>query len=85
MYRDIPIGQACAPCSKGLGSIDLSTLSWEDYLIFGGIAAFLLMEMMPKPKRRRKKSSGGGWIWPIAAAGCVYLWYRGLPDTGGTP
>lgn len=55
--------------AKGLGSIDLSTLSWEDYLIIGGIGAFLISTMWdsrPKWRKRRKRrkssaaaSSGG--------------------------
>lgn len=51
--------------SGGMGSIDLSTMSWEDYLIIGGVGAFLLSTMWgsrPKRRKRAKKTASGGGL-----------------------
>lgn len=78
---------------NGLGSIDLSTLSWEDYLLIGGGGALFFSLMFPdsgilnasapKRKRRRKKSSGNmasfGVVLTLAAVGVAgyYVWTKG--------
>lgn len=72
------------PCS-GMGAIDLSSLSWEDYLIFGGLAILALRGVMaPSRPRRRRKSQGitfaGAFPWlAVIAAGYVgyQIWSSG--------
>jgi len=90
-------GLGCADCGgtcpmatpKGMGSIDLSTLSWEDYLLMGiGGAIFVSLWSDSKPKKRRRaraKSSvsSDAWVFPligIAAAGSILLWYSGTQN-----
>lgn len=94
MYRELPIGQACSPCNKGLGSIDLSTLSWEDYLLIGVVGMFGIGLVFPsvfeasKPKRKRKRKavSGkagflSGTVTAVLLLGGGYVAYRYLtPD-----
>jgi hypothetical protein len=96
MYRVSGLG--CVECggvcpqAKGLGSIDLSTLSWEDYLIAGialmsvyAVAAPDSRLFNPKPKRRkraRKISGGTGFSLGTAfgivlVGGIAYLAYQG--------
>jgi len=78
---------------NGLGSIDLSTLSWEDYLLLGigGAMVYslvfpdsgLLNPSPPKRKRRKKSSSGNmaslGVVLTLAAVGVAgyYVWTKG--------
>lgn len=79
--------QYAAPTTVGgLGSIDLSTLSWEDYLL-GGIglmAVFYLANpghgLFTAPirkKKSRKSSSGGGlgFVFPMLLVGGAFLGY----------
>lgn len=77
----------CAAAPKGMGSIDLSTLSWEDYLLMGivgmGLYAVVspdsgLFNSAPKRKRRRKSSGGAalGTFFAVALVGGLgYLIY----------
>lgn len=59
------MGCACCETPKGLGSIDLSTLSWEDYFLIGIVGTLVIGVVQPsifepsRPRRRKKKSSGG--------------------------
>lgn len=85
-------GLGCAgKCGKGgLGSIDLSTMTWEDYLLVGIVGAFIWNLAAPdsaaftpskKRSRRSKKSSGIGSTISAAAvvlllAGGGYLAYQ---------
>lgn len=70
---------------SGMGSIDLSALTWEDYLLIGGGLAFAYsMWSDSKPKGRRKKSAGlsaGSSMSPgsiaflaLAAVAGYYVW-----------
>lgn len=86
------VGLGCTDCGgtcKGMGSIDLSTMSWEDYLLLGIVGMFAIGTVFPsvfdppkKRKRRRKKSSSvgagfvGGLITPLILAGGGYLAYQ---------
>lgn len=90
------MGLGCADCGgeccKGMGSIDLSNLSWEDYLLIGGgFALFVSLWADSGPKRRRKKSASSsgvaGWVWPLLAVGglaSVYFLnpFSALPSSG---
>lgn len=81
---------------KGMGSIDLSNLTWDNYLLFG-IGAMMLYAIIspgasiftpsnPKPKKRRKKVSAGagfagGAVTVLILAAGGYLAYSYLSST----
>ena len=84
------MGAVCRNCPKGMGTIDLSTLSWEDYLLVGiGGAIFvsLLMEGRPKRSRRKKGTASGGsqlnWAIGLPLVGiAAYVGYLYFTQTG---
>ena len=76
------MGLGCSGCKcKGMGSIDLSTLSWEDWFLVGIGGAMFATLLFPsitepsKPKRRskKKKSSGGGLGFGSGAVSALIL------------
>lgn len=79
------MGLGCAECvgtcgNRGMGSIDLSSLSWEDYLLVGILGALVFMPAGGGSKRRGKKSPGFAatdWaLTAVAVGGFGYLAYR---------
>lgn len=79
----------CSSCQprRGLGSIDLSTLTWEDYLLFGIVGMFVVGMVKPgvfQPSTRKRKSVSaktgfaGGLVTALVVAGGGYLAYQYL-------
>ncbi len=81
---------------NGLGSIDLSTLTWEDYLLIGIVGMFAVGVVFPsvyeprqpRRKKRRKPVSAtagflGGLVTPVILLGGGYLAYRYLAGNSG--
>ena len=80
-----------APQISGMGSIDLSTASWEDYLLIGVVGMFAIGTLFPsvfepskpRPRRRRKPvSAGTGFVGGIATVALLaglgyYVWTSG--------
>jgi hypothetical protein len=77
-----------------MGSIDLSTLTWEDYLLIGiaGMSIFYLASpdskaFKPSKKRRKKKSGGSGIFGTLTASavvlGLAYFGYQYYVGTQG--
>jgi hypothetical protein len=89
------VGMGCAQCgggcgclkSSGMGNIDFSTFTWEDWFIVGilGMSVYYLAKpdsaaFTGKRKKRRKKSSGGSTLNTLVTTGLVlggaYLAYQ---------
>ena len=77
-------GCACG-CDKalGLGSFDLSTWTWEDWLLvgIGGMALYAMVNPGSslfnwKPSRSHKQGFIGGLITPLILLGGGYLAYQ---------
>ncbi len=69
--------------SQGMGSIDLSTLEWQDYalIVFGLVGLYYLTEgakKVGKKKRSGKEGFAGGLVTAAAVAGGGYLAYKYL-------
>jgi hypothetical protein len=81
------LGCSCGGnCPMGMGSFDLSTLSYTDYLAIGAglVGAYFLFTSKPIGRRRRRKGgdpvSSFGMVVGLLAAG--YVGYQYL--TGGS-
>jgi hypothetical protein len=60
----IPKNLSIAPwceCSKGMGAIDVSQFTWQDWAVIagGGLLVYMLGSAPKRPRRRRKGSMGG--------------------------
>lgn len=89
---------AAGPCAKGMGTIDLSTFSWEDWLLIGVLGMLFYSTLVPDSslfnpanpaKKRRKKKSSGGFalgsaLGLIVVAGGGYLAYNYLTSQGAS-
>ncbi len=92
------MGLGCACCdAKGMGSIDFSTFSWEDWFIVGIVGTMVLgivqpsifVPSKPKTKRKRKPVSAGtgfagGIISTALLLGGGYLAYQYFSAQGST-
>ncbi len=91
------LGCACNGKCKGMGSIDFSTFSWEDWFIVGIVGTMVLGLVQPsifepskrKAKRKSKPVSAGtgfagGIISTALLLGGGYLAYQYFSSQGST-
>lgn len=76
--------QPLNPC--GLGAIDVSTFTWQDWAAIGGVGLLVFTLGSSRPRRRRRSRKGGGFdlktIGIVAALGVGgYLLYQASQST----